>query len=234
MHATIEQLLSLRDSEPVSADVKRHVSVCMLCHKQLEELTLVKDELNRLPAHTSHHHNWPEILTRVDQVREDSNRRHRMLQYGGIAAAASVLLAILVYSVLPGVVSGPKSAESSQLISDNTIGDEISETGLKMEDPVLEQPETSEPDLDQLIAQSAYLEAILDTLPRRPRVMRASTTDLITGLTDTVALIDYRLNTEHDLSDTRARNLWRQRVDLMNSLVYVRAAEAQQVAYIPN
>ena len=75
MHATIEQLLSLRDNEPVSIDVKRHVSVCMFCHKQLEELTLVKDELKRLPAHISPNYNWTGILNRADQIRENAYRR---------------------------------------------------------------------------------------------------------------------------------------------------------------
>ena len=86
-----------------------------------------------------------------------------------------------------------------------------------------------------MIARSARLEAVLHALPRRPRVIRAGTTDLITGLQEGVALIDYQLNfNTGDQPAQVSRQLWQQRVDLMNSLVNVRYAEMQHVAYSPN
>jgi hypothetical protein len=54
------------------------------------------------------------------------------------------------------------------------------------------------------------------------------------GLEDGVALIDYRLTREgRQLDTTQSRELWQRRVDLLNSLVNVRYAEAQPAVYQP-
>lgn len=56
-----------------------------------------------------------------------------------------------------------------------------------------------------------------------PAVMSLHTAGAISELEDGIALIDYRLNTGGD--EKRERDLWQQRVDLMETLVTMRAAE---------
>jgi len=76
-------------------------------------------------------------------------------------------------------------------------------------------------------AQNAWLESLLAALPER-RAMRGSTAFTVSQLEDRLALVDDRLSRiamEPNAPEFSER-LWRQRVELMNSLVQVRYADA--------
>jgi hypothetical protein len=76
-------------------------------------------------------------------------------------------------------------------------------------------------------AENARLEQLLATLPER-RVMRGSTAFTVAELEDRLALLDDRLSrvTLEPNAPERSDRLWRQRADVMNSLVQVRYADA--------
>ena len=82
--------------------------------------------------------------------------------------------------------------------------------------------------LDELVAQSQQLEQILQTLPQRPRIERVSTAATIDTIEQRIAWLDFQLSSvaDEDLSEEQSRRLWRERVELMDSLVKVRYAEA--------
>ncbi|MDH3767600.1 MAG: hypothetical protein OES99_04015, partial [Gammaproteobacteria bacterium] len=61
-------------------------------------------------------------------------------------------------------------------------------------------------------------------------VMNAGTAGTIAGLQDGIAVIDYGLSRNGELSQSQSEQLWRQRVGLMNTLVQVRGAQLQQVS----
>lgn len=75
--------------------------------------------------------------------------------------------------------------------------------------------------------ENARLEALLATLPER-RVMRGRTAFTVAELEDRLAMLDDHLSrvTLEPNAPERAERLWRQRVDVMNSLVQVRYADA--------
>lgn len=239
MHATIEQLLGLRDGEPVGAVVNQHVNLCMLCRERLDELILVQDELNRLPVQEPRGDYWPDILAQIAINKQTTKRRQHLVRYGGFGLAASAILATTLFIVQSIDQNGGDLPQQNLEVY---VESEESETvEIVSGDGAIQIENTSrtasftEFRIDELIARSALLEAALHAMPRRPRVIRASTTDLITGLQDGVALIDYQLNfNDSDPSSTQSRQLWQHRIDLMNSLVNVRYAETQHVAYTPN
>jgi len=76
-------------------------------------------------------------------------------------------------------------------------------------------------------AENARLEWLLATLPER-HSMRGSTAFTVAEIEDRLALLDDRLShvTLEPNAPERAESLWRERVDLMNSLVQVRYADA--------
>lgn len=76
-------------------------------------------------------------------------------------------------------------------------------------------------------AENARLEQLLATLPER-QVMRGRTAFTVAELEDRLAILDDRLSrvTLEPNAPERAERLWRQRVDVMNSLVQVRYADA--------
>jgi hypothetical protein len=79
---------------------------------------------------------------------------------------------------------------------------------------------------DSVRAQNAKLEALLASLPEA-RVMRGSTAFTVSQLEDRLAFVDDRLSriTLEPNAPEHAERLWRERVELMNSLVQVRYAD---------
>ena len=86
--------------------------------------------------------------------------------------------------------------------------------------------------LNALMVQSQQIERDLRALPVSPSLVRASTAATIAELEDRIAAIDYRLNhPEMRMSAIEAEIYWRERVRLMNSLLNLRRAQAQRMAF---
>ena len=86
--------------------------------------------------------------------------------------------------------------------------------------------------VNALMSESRQIERDLRALPREPRVVRAGTAATILELEDRIAAIDYVLNDPAlQLSDAQAEAYWRERVRLMNSLLRLRYAQAQRMAF---
>ncbi len=79
----------------------------------------------------------------------------------------------------------------------------------------------------EMRAENRRLEAILAALPER-NAMRGSTAYTLAELEDRLALVDDRLSrvTLEPNAPERAEALWRERVDVMHTLVQVRYADA--------
>ena len=238
MHATIEQLLAIRDREPVAATLKQHVDLCLWCRERLDQFALARNQLNHLPEHSPWCDYWPDILARHEQARQSQQHRRKLARYGGLGLAASALLASILFVYQANDADHGKVTENTPVVVLNDTAAPaviIAGENVPQSEQLAPDITSTEAELDTLIVHSARLEAVLHALPERPRVTRAGTSDLITELQDSVALLDYQLivNTA-ELPEQASRQLWQQRVDLMNSLVNVRYAEAQQVAYTPN
>jgi hypothetical protein len=82
----------------------------------------------------------------------------------------------------------------------------------------------------QLQTQSHALEDLLFAFGDAPAVERAGSAVPIDTLEGQVQWIDHQLSTGDGLAARDAEQLWRERVDLMNSLVQLRYVEAQRIA----
>jgi hypothetical protein len=80
-----------------------------------------------------------------------------------------------------------------------------------------------------LIVESARLERLLAELPAPRPLVVGSTAGTIVGLEDRIAYVDAQLSyaAARDLAPPYRRALWGERVELMNTLVYVRLAQMQ-------
>lgn len=223
MHASIEQLLSLRDGPgdentagngPNLQGVKQHVSSCTLCGERLDELVSVRDELNRLPVQGPQRDHWPEILEAAGYQRTPAGRS-RFRWYAAAGMAASVLLAAVI--VINQQSGAPVTPE-----------DRMADAGLADEAPDKAPRKWTTEEIEALVARSQRLEQTLGAMPRRPSVKRASTSDTIMGLQQSIAMVDYQINySGNSITQQQSQRLWQQRVDLMNSLVNVRYAETR-------
>jgi hypothetical protein len=198
MHARLDQLLSLRDGEPVDGRVAAHVAGCDDCAAALSGASRLRDRLRALPvAAADDGRGWVDVQARL-AVRERGLRRRATV--ASLAAAASVatlaLLAALRFQESPTAPAAPAAATAA---------------------------------VAELRTRSQALEAMLAALPERPAVARAATAVPIDNLESQVQWLDHQLSTSAEaMPPTQAERLWRDRVEVMNSLVQLRYVEAQR------
>ena len=88
------------------------------------------------------------------------------------------------------------------------------------------------PELNALMVESRQIERDLRALPARPSMMQASTAATIADIEDRIAEIDYWLSDPQVRMDREQTEIyWRERVRLMNSLLSLRRAQAQRMAF---
>lgn len=204
MHASIEQLIGLRDEEPVAAEVQQHVRGCSRCAAALNGLLAARERVQSLADPLPPADAWQRVLA----AGERSSRRRRWLP-----AAAGLALAATVAGMV--IFLGPhnrRPTESAALaVASQSVG----------------QPA----DINQLMAQSRYLERAVYNLGGRSddTAMSAGTASTIAALEDRIALIDYEIGTAKQdpkaAAGTHVKELWQQRVDLLQSLAAVRYAQ---------
>jgi hypothetical protein len=212
MHATLKDLISVRDGEPVRADIAGHVGGCEQCSAALAALSEVRKQLRRLPDYEPPSHSWAGIER---QLRSPALAPRRTLRWratvwrAGTAAATAVGLGALVFVLLIGPIMHGSSRDT-----DRSESHRSNNTAQALE-PVA-----------ALVARSQELEAVLSGLPR-PGVERAATSAAIDELQARIEVLDLQLSSadESGLSGPQAQQLWSQRVQLLNSLVSVRYAE---------
>jgi hypothetical protein len=106
-HLSMEALLSLREpgSEPGVAAAREHLDECSVCQAELDRLHQRVARLKALPALRPSRSRWPDTAARFRAER----LRHRIRQVGfaGLAAAASVALAVTVIDRPPVVETDP-------------------------------------------------------------------------------------------------------------------------------
>jgi hypothetical protein len=209
MHATVHQLLSLRDGEPVDAGAARHVEHCTICAAELARLGRVRQRMQSLAPIEPPAQAWNQIAARI-QVSE-SPRRSRMPWAFAAAAAVAVVSGILFRQFNAPLEAVP----AAHLEQENG-----------------QQPLTVA-SLDQLVAQSQELDQMLQYLPERPAVERVALAATIDTIEERVQWLDQQLSYAPDtgLNEAQATELWRERVDLMDSLVKVRYAEGAPLSF---
>jgi len=210
MHARIEHLLSLRDGEPVAAEVAEHVRQCPMCSSELQRLSAIRAEMQALPQLEPPAHAF-------ERIRDAMPARRTLMPAGkvGVAAAAVAIVTLTVIAVLAGY-----NDRRNRDVSANVDASDQAE-------------QSAIPALDELVAQSQHLEQLLQILPGRPRVERVSTAATIDTIEQRIQWLDFQLSyaPDGDLSEEQSRQLWRERVQLMDSLVKVRYAEAGRLSF---
>lgn len=229
MHASIEQLLSLQDAGEDHTRLAAHLAECEKCQQELGRLTAVQARLRSLPLIQPDRNTWQAVLERHAKSR-NSLALHPW--WWGGAVAASAALAVLIFGLTgqpareqPGTAAlpSPEPQGTSAVLAFSAAGGDAN-TGAAS---------GASADVEGLIQRSMQLEQALRAMPAGPQVVSAGTAGTIAALEDRVALIDYQLSleSEHALTPEQSRLLWRERVDLMNSLVQVRYAQAQRVSF---
>lgn len=206
MHASIDHLLSLRDGEPVDAAVAAHVEQCPRCTAELHKLREMQTRLQSLPQLDA-----PGSFSEIQRaMSRPAAATRRAVPARIVAAVAFVMLTTIFFVALrdetvPVAQRSPSPAQSQEQPTDRVETERVPE----------------------LVAQSRRLDDLLQQLPERPRVERVSTAATIDTIEQRIQWLDVQLSDapHSGLNEVQTRRLWRERVELMDSLVKVRYAE---------
>ena len=206
MHARIDQLLSIRDGEPVEASVRAHVDCCRQCGATIEQLRDIRERLQALPGVEAVPAAWTSVQARHAAQGRAARRRPVASRLVAVASVASLTLFATLYRSGSDVARGPSPASTPPPARGDTVA--------------------------VLLDRSLELEQALAALPSRPAVERADTSIPIDALEARVQWIDHQLSLAgaEGVIDGDAEQLWRERVEVMSSLVRLRYVEAQRVA----
>ena len=203
MHASLEQLIGIRDEEPVAAEVQQHVRGCGHCAAALNGLLAARERIQSLADPVPPADAWQRIMVAGERA---MHRRRWLPTVAGLAVAATVVGMVVYFGP-----QGPHPAPATLAVADQAGGKPA--------------------DIDQLMAQSRYLERAVYKLGGQSddMAMSAGTASTIAALEDRIALIDYEIGTAKQSPQAPAashvKELWQQRVDLLQSLAAVRYAQ---------
>jgi hypothetical protein len=208
MHARIDHLLSLRDGEPVDAAVRAHVESCTECAEGRSALETMRRRLSALPSVAAPAGGWDRLHARI-----------AALHGAAIPRRGSGLIAIAASCAMLGAVAGmllreePGRARFAAMREETAGPDAL-------------------PTISELRDRSRVLEEVLAALPARPAVERAGTAVPIEALQAQVQWVDHQLSVSGaaQAAPDVTERLWRERVEIMNTLVQLRYVEAQRIA----
>ena len=205
MHASIDHLLSLRDGQPVDAATAAHVEQCQRCAAELRKLREMQLKLQSLPPLDP-----PASFAEIQRVMARPVAQPRRLVSPRLVAAVAFVALTTIFFVALRDETAPRPMAEHETQPPEQPTD------------VVEHARVPE-----LMAQSQHLEDLLQRLPERPRVERVSTAAMIDTIEDRIQWLDFQLSDAPDsgLNEEQTQRLWRERVELMDSLVKVRYAE---------
>lgn len=209
MHLRTEELLSIRDGV-FDAEWRAHLERCAECAAQLESLERTRQRLRELPL-IEPTLSWSDIQRRASAASpaSKSSGARRMRTLIGFAVAASVAMVALLIGTLRDDTTGSEAPEARAA----TTSDREASTTVE---------------LASLIDRSRRLDALLQTMPARPHVERVTMAATLDTMEERVQWLDYQLAyAGGELDPSQSQRLWQERVELMDSLVKVRYAQAR-------
>ncbi len=219
MYPSIENLLKIRDREPIDADALAYVEADPSARVELRRLRDTQQALKDLPGLLPPAGVWERVIDTADTDAARRMRRSWQWPLRGAIAASVAVLAIVVITRAPETL-GPLETGPATIVAESVPNNPMTRI-------------VGTPSYASLVAESARLDRALGSITYRPTVMRGSTVSAITAFEDQIAVVDDRLTYADrlNLSALQRWALYQHRVDLMNALVYVRYAQAQRSGY---
>ena len=216
MFPSTENLLKIRDGEPVDADAVAYVNADPSARRELERLQRVQRELNELPDFAPPEDVWERVVSSVDGSTHGGFRPGWQWPLRAAIAASVAVGAIVLVGRQPDAVdllaSGP-----ANIVAESTPSNAVEDI-------------LGTPTYASLISESARLERALKGMPYQSGVMRAGTVSQIAAFEDAIAAVDYQLmySGQFGLTVPERHSLAQHRVDLLNALVALRYGQAQR------
>ncbi len=212
MRPSTEDLLAVRDGEPLDASAKAFIESSVVHGRDVERLRRVQNALRALPAFEPP----PDVLARVLDAKDAREvGRNRWLRFAaGAGVAAAVATAAIVYVNTSGQPEPSDTAPATLVANGEPNALHLTATTVSYV---------------SLVEQSGRLDRLLADLPAQRPLMTGATASTIAGLEDRIAFLDEQLaySAAGKVPVPQRAALWSDRVEVMNALVNVRYAEAQ-------
>jgi len=227
MHPGTEDLLSVRDGEPVDAHTSEVIAASASYLNEVERLRRVRTVLRELPAVETPVGLWERIEAAERETRYRSAAWLQRAAGAGIAAA--VAAATIVYLAAPA--TSDRDAVPVELST--TPAHTVDRPSSADPNPAALGARVVPASYTALVAESARLERLLGEISYQRPLMSGATASTIAGLEDRIGVIDEQLtySTARGLPQPERAALWGERVELMNALVHVRFAQAQPAGF---
>ena len=177
---------------------------------RIEHPMRLTDQLRSLPAAEPRGDGWTDVQSRLAARRRAHARRSLGMQL--VAAASVAVIAVTAAWRIGDVVARPPVPRAVELT------------------PLTAEQALALDRVAQLQTQSQALDEMLAVIGERPVVERAGTSVPIDTLETQVQWIDHQISVgDGAMEPDSAEQLWRKRVEAMNSLVQLRYVEAQRI-----
>jgi hypothetical protein len=239
MHPSTEDLLSVRDGEPVDSEIRAAIADDVAQSREVERLRSVRHALRGLPELAPPDGAWERIASAERDTRPRMAPWRKYAAGAGIAASVAALAIFVIGSPSrpAGGYATPPAITGNDAVSPGRL-DEQPSTVVGAETPfdpdgLLVGGRVVPASYPALVQESARLDRALRRLPHQRPMMSAETATTIVGLEDRIALIDEQItySNARGVPQPQRVALWGERVDLMNALVHVRYAQAQPQDY---
>lgn len=204
MHPSIEQLLAESGSHP-DAEIQTHLGACVRCRRDVQGIGHTRERLISLPQLEPPEGSWTKIQAALQASPSRPSRLWSVAAAAGVAA-----LAVLA-------VSQHEVEEAKEAVAPIALNESVQPTER----------------IAALMEQSRHLDLALQGLPNRPRVERVAMAATLDSIEDRIQWLDVQLTyaSATPSDDPRTQTLWRERVELMDSLVKVRYAQAGRASF---
>jgi hypothetical protein len=208
MHADFQELLRLRAGGPVDVEVAQHVANCPKCGLELGRLQRLAHDLNELPQFEPPQRTWANIQEQLAQAPTQRVRPGWLFVCAAAASVAVITLGVLWSGTFDRDHAAPGPSHVAAKVGHTASNESIG----------------------QLVRRSQELEALLRTIPQRPAMEQAATSATIDEIQSSIQMLDLQLSNGSQIDHQEAERLWSTRVQLLDSLVYVRYAEVARDA----
>ena len=253
MYPGTEDLLSIRDGDPVDAEARAAVDTDPALRAEVARLNTTRDRLRELPEFEPP----PGVRAKVFAELETGSGTRRITPSGtrppfeagsartaterGDSAGTTVGSRQLRFIrqarwPLRGAIAAAVAVIAVLTVRSLDVPEGSAPVAIVAGNPV---STANTPGLGgaaaytSLTSESARLERMLNEIPYRPRLVNAGTATMISGLEDRIGQVDQVLmyTSVNGLQPEQTVALWQERVDLMNALLQVRYAEAQRFGF---
>jgi hypothetical protein len=225
MYPSTEDLLSVRDGEPLDARTSEIIAADAGQLNEIERMRRMRGALRALPDVEPPADLWARIdaAERVTRYRSAASLKRA----AGVGVAAAVAAVTIGYLALPRAATSPEPATAATpLTAPEPSASAAPDSGLRA-------PRVVPVSYTALVAESARLDGVLQQISYQRPLMDGTTALTIAGLEDRIGVIDEQLtfSLARRLPQPEREALWSERVDLMNALVHVRVAQAQPTGF---